>query len=153
MALTPGFQSARDLLEKLNRDRDLLDSEVTSDRFFNFVVTAYSLCDWVKNDPAVPANAKTALATFRQSVELQVCRDLANSLKHYKLNGPSQQGAITSGTDVGQGWGMGRWGYGGWGVGEQQITIDLNDGTTFNALQFAATVLQQWQGFFAVNQL
>lgn len=53
MSLTYGLETARDLFEKLSRDANLLDEEVTSDSFFNFVVTAYSLVDWVQNDPTV----------------------------------------------------------------------------------------------------
>lgn len=53
MSLTYGLKTARDLLAKLERDADLLQSEVSSDRFFNFVVTAYSLADWVQADPSV----------------------------------------------------------------------------------------------------
>jgi hypothetical protein len=29
-------------------------AEVTTDRFFDFVITGYSLIDWVKKDPAMP---------------------------------------------------------------------------------------------------
>lgn len=98
MSLAPGFQSARDLLEKLRRDLDLLEREVTSDGFFNFVVTAYSLFDSIENDGDVPAPAKTALRALRQSTKLEVCRDLANSFKHFQLNVPSQRNAITAST-------------------------------------------------------
>src|ERR1700687_3524557 len=35
-----------------------LEEEVTSDRLFNFVVTGYSMIDWVENDPNVPPAAK-----------------------------------------------------------------------------------------------
>jgi hypothetical protein len=64
MSLTYGLSTAKELLEKLQRDAALLDEEVTSDRFFNFVVTGYSLIDWVKNDPVVPAAAKVVVSSF-----------------------------------------------------------------------------------------
>jgi len=55
MTLKYGLRSPRDLLEKLKRDAMLLDEDVTSDRFFNFVVTGYSLVDWAKERPFNPA--------------------------------------------------------------------------------------------------
>ncbi|WP_431229142.1 hypothetical protein [Burkholderia contaminans] len=153
MALTPGFGTAGDLLQKLHRDQSLLDSEVTADRFFNFVVTAYSLVDWVANDPHVPLPAKEALTAFRQAVELKICRDIANSMKHFQLNSQSRQKSITAGTGLDQGFGRGRWGHGGFGIGEPEITVELNDGSNFDALVFAASVLQLWRSFFSTHQI
>lgn len=79
MALTCGLRSPRDLLEKLKRDAALLDEEVTSDRFFNFVVTGYSIIDWVKNDPSSPSSAISAVETMGTDRWIKVCGDLANS--------------------------------------------------------------------------
>lgn len=46
--------SSQDLFAKLQRDAALLvDDEVTTDRFFNFVITGYSLIDWVKVDASL----------------------------------------------------------------------------------------------------
>jgi hypothetical protein len=42
----------------LQRDAAGLEEEVTSDRLFNFVVTGYSMIDWVENDPNVPPAAR-----------------------------------------------------------------------------------------------
>lgn len=93
MSLTFGLSSARDLFAKLQRDADALEEEVTSDRFFNFVVTAYSLIDWVFHDPATPAAARPKVDRIQQGLDslcrnkwLKICRDLSNSCKHFKLN-------------------------------------------------------------------
>jgi hypothetical protein len=64
MYLTYGLLSARSLYEKLQRDAEALKEEVNSDRFFNFVVTGYSLIDWVKKDPSVPQTAQNDLTIF-----------------------------------------------------------------------------------------
>ena len=85
MSLTYGLQTAKELLEKLRRDAALLDEEVSSDRFFNFVVTGYSLIDWIKNDPAVPAAAKAAVSPLYSDPWLKVCGDLATASKHFIL--------------------------------------------------------------------
>ena len=55
MTRTYGLKTAKDLLAKLERDAQHLRNEVSSDLFFNFSVTAYSLVDWISNDPSVPA--------------------------------------------------------------------------------------------------
>jgi hypothetical protein len=47
MTFTYGLKTARDLLEKLKWDGSRLDHEVTSGSFFNFVITGYSLIDWL----------------------------------------------------------------------------------------------------------
>src|SRR6266581_1034712 len=78
--LLPGsLRSAADLLQKVRRDAALLDEEVTSDRFFNFVVTAYSLIDWIDHDPTVPITAKAPaeIAALRADPWLLLCGDAA----------------------------------------------------------------------------
>lgn len=145
MSLTYGLATAKDLLEKLERDAALLDEEVTSDRFFNFVVTGYSLIDWVKNDPSVPSAARTAVSSLYSDPWLQVCGDIANASKHFVLK---KRTPITAGTTSKQGWGLGRWGKGGWGVGEESIIVTLNDATTYSGLDLMKGVLHTWKDFF-----
>ena len=53
MSLRYGLLTARDLFEKLERDFEVLDGQVTSDAVFNFVVTAYHLCEWITEDPSI----------------------------------------------------------------------------------------------------
>src|SRR5207244_10951499 len=85
MQLTPGLQTAKDLHEKLKRDAGLLQEEVTSDRFFNFVITGWSLVDWVQNDTTVPLHLKCAVVGLRNNQWLKVCGDLATAAKHFAL--------------------------------------------------------------------
>jgi hypothetical protein len=146
MSLTYGLRSARDLLEKLKRDLALLDEEVTSDRFFNFVLTGYSLIDWVNHDPAANPAARAAATAMHQDKWIKVCGDLANSSKHVIL---TRRNPITADAASRQGgFGQGRFGKGGWGVGEEEIVIELKDKTSINCLAFAAQVVQIWEAFF-----
>jgi hypothetical protein len=62
--LTCGLKASRDLFERLKRDGRLLDEEVTSDRFFNFVIAGYSLIDWVKHKPTVARSVSRASSPF-----------------------------------------------------------------------------------------
>jgi hypothetical protein len=154
MSLTYGLQTARDLLEKLRRDAKLLDDEVSSDRFFNFVITGYSLIKWVEKDPSVPVSAKTKpeIDGLYKNHWLKVCGDIANASKHFTLDLKKRK-PITSGANVSTGWGCGRWGKGGWGVGEEQIDIVLNDGTAISGLNFITNVLKEWEQFFKKHNI
>jgi hypothetical protein len=140
----------RDLFAKLQRDADALDEEVTSDRLFNFVVTGYSMIDWVKNDPAVPASAKAAIAVqdLYKDKWLKVCGDLATASKHFKL---TRRVPVTSSATTSQGYGVSRYGKGGYGVGEESIEVQLNDGTTFHCLELVQGVVDSWQTFFSAH--
>jgi hypothetical protein len=147
--LLPGsLRSASDLLQKARRDAALLEDEVTSDRFFNFVVTAYSLIDWIRHDPAVPSAAKTAgeIASLRADPWLVLCGDAATGAKHFKL---TQRTPTASKVSAISGWGVGRYGKGKWGVGEEMITVHMPDGRVYGALELVAGVLGTWTAFFA----
>lgn len=88
MGLTYGLSTVCDLFAKLQRDAALLEEEVTSDRLFNFVVTGWSLVDWIKNDPSVPACAKerSLIKGLRADRWVQICGDLATASKHFSFD-------------------------------------------------------------------
>lgn len=131
--------SPRDLFAKLKRDASLLvDDEVTTDRFFNFVITGYSLIDWIKADPAFAHLSPQALYDNQW---LKVCGDLATASKHFQL---TKRQPITSSARSSQGFGVGRFGRGGFGVGEEAIEITLNDGTVIDGLDFVQRVVDVW---------
>jgi|SRR6476661_77771 len=145
MALTYGLSSARSLYEKLQRDAEALEEEVNSDRFFNFVVTGYSLVEWVEKDPSVLQTAQTAVEDIRRDQWIKRCRDLANASKHFTLNYPP----ITSSATSEQGFGVGRYGLGGFGLGEETINVTLTDGSSFDCLELVERVMKTWNDFFS----
>ena len=150
MALTFSFISINDLYEKLKRDASALEHEVTSDYFFNFVVTGYSMIDWVKNDPYVPYTAKSSniLEGLYNDQWLKVCGDLATACKHYTL---SKRKPITLSAIASSGFGVGRFGNGGYGFGEESIEVQLSDGSSFYCLDLVRGVLLTWQTFFSTH--
>lgn len=150
MTLTFGLTTVRDLFSKLERDADALDDEVTSDRLFNFVVTSYSLIDWIKNDPLVPASAKASSAIHGLYGDkwLKICGDLATASKHFTL---TTRVPVTAAATTAQGFGVGRYGKGGYGVGEEGIEVHLNDGTTLPCLDLAQGVITSWRAFFTIH--
>jgi len=153
MSRTYGLRTARDLLAKLERDAQLLREEVSSDRFFNFVVTAYSLADWIQNDPSVPGSAKAALTSFRGQSQIQICRDLANASKHFQLDPHRNPNPTVASADSDQGFGVGRFGAGGFGVGEEEITVWLSAGNGVNGLNVMEDALREWKAFFQTHAI
>jgi hypothetical protein len=117
---------------------------------FNFVVTGYSMIDWVKNDPSVPATAKagSVVQDLYKDKWLKVCGDLATASKHFTL---TSRVPITSAATTAQGFGLGRYGKGGYGVGEESIEVQLNDGTSFHCLDLVQGVVASWQSFFLAH--
>jgi hypothetical protein len=152
VSLTFGITTTRELYEKLKRDSSALQEEVSSDRFFNFVVTGYSMIDWVKNDPNVPTTAKElqVIDSLYQDPWLKVCGDLAIAVKHFKL---TTRKSITSSADSSQGYRVGRFGHGGFGVGEESIDVILNDGTTYNCLTLVQGVVDKWEKFLSTHNI
>lgn len=144
----PGIQGARDLLEKLNRELARFEQEVSADNFANLVITAYSICDWISNDPAVPASARDALPNARNTPSLLACRDLANGTKHFRLSYPNH--IVADATCV-TAFGMGRYGAGPYGVGEPTIQVTLLDGSIVNGLDLARNATAEWRQFFATH--
>lgn len=144
MPLHPGFETAADLYHKLKCDAATITKAVTPHNFFNFVITAHSLCDWAERDPSVSSTAHAAVANVRVSPWLQMCRDVANGSKHFEVT--SYEPSVTdSHGDVG--YGSGRFGRGDYSVGEWSITLEHNN-NTHEALTVVAQVMAVWHTFF-----
>ena len=147
--ISPGaLRSATDLFGKVRRDAKLLQDELSSDRVFNLVVTAYSLIDWIKNDPAVPAAAKqpSEIDSLYGDRWLKLCGDLATAAKHFEL---TQRSLTAAGVAAEQGYGMGRFEKGGYDVGEEQTSVHLPDGSAHGVLEMVQGAQRTWQTFFA----
>jgi len=136
------LSSSRDLFGKLQRDAALLEQEVTTDRFFNFVITGYSLIDWVRKDPAM-TGVNIAIDALR--ADLKICGELANAAKHFRL---TRRTPVTKAASSKQGYGVGRYGVGRYGIGEESITVELNDGKQMSCLDLVNNVIAVWRKFF-----
>ena len=147
MSLTPGLNSAVDLFHKLQRDVAQLNRAVTHDQFFNLVITRYSLIDWVKNDPSLPAAAGTpaSITGLHKEPWLKVCGDLANASKHFVL---TTRKPVVREVTSNSGFGIGRYGKGAFGEGERDIEVHIDGAPIWSALEFSVGVLQVWIAFF-----
>jgi hypothetical protein len=144
----PGIKSTRELFDKAVRELAKLEDKVSPDNFANFVITAYSICDWVEKDPAVPALARSDLQAFRSTPAMAACRDLANGTKHFLLNYPN---TVVVDATCTTGFGMGRYSKGPYGVGEPTIQVTLVDGTVADGLQLAREITDEWRKFLATH--
>ena len=152
VALRYGLRSPRDLYEKARRDAAKLREEVTSDGFFNFVITAYSVADWIENDLRLPDTVRADPVARKHGGDpiLLLCGEIANGSKHFRLTKADPHArSITSD----RGFGMGRFGCGPFGVGEESIVIMMADGTQQPCPEFVEQVLAFWESFFATHQI
>jgi hypothetical protein len=140
-----GFNSSLDLFHKVERDKEDLISVVTPDTFFNFVVTAHSLVDWVKNDRMVSEKARQECKKLAKNDQwLLACRELANGSKHFFIN---RSEPIVEKVEAFNGYGKGRYGTRDYGQGEWSITVSW-DGKEYTALEFAEPIVSIWAAFF-----
>lgn len=147
MTQHPGLQTVRDLLGKLERELGRLQSDVSADTYFNFAVTAYHICDWIEGDSTVPNAARRDLPNVRRLLPIQVCRDIANGSKHFRLN--YTNAVVADATCIAPSYDVGRYGAGPFGVGESVIQVTLADGTLRDGLELAREATRLWRDFFA----
>ena len=96
MKLLFKFQSPKELLHKIERDKkrvfNALQNKKTTeicDSFFDFVLTAHSLRDWLRKYKKVTKKEINDICDNYS--ELEVCRDIANANKHFGLNQDSEK--------------------------------------------------------------
>lgn len=150
MTLRFGLQSSKDLLQKIIAEGEMLEKEITSYTLFNFVTSAYHLCEWIEKDQSVPEAAKQAVTTVKTAQSIRICRDLTNATKHFNLK-KGYKNQVASDATSSSGFGRGRFGCGGFGVGEEIIEIDLLDGSTIAVLNLKNSVIEIWKAFFQVH--
>ena len=146
MPLPDKYKNILMMWKKLIAGHVLLLQEFSLERFNEFALTPYHLHDWVRADSAASAAAKADADALMTTIELQACRDAANTYKHRKPGRPP--GNSTNDTDVDQGFGVGGFGNGGFGVGEEQATITMLDGTVFDGLDLSHRVYKLWTDYF-----
>jgi hypothetical protein len=148
MSLTYGLRTAADLFAKLGRDYQLLAERVTSDGLFNFIVTARHLPEWIQKDPASTAEVRQRVDVLVTSPVFKACRDIADASKHFGLTPRRANKTSVSEATSARAFGVGRYGRGPYGVGEELITITMDDGTDLEALAFANELVKGFESLF-----
>jgi hypothetical protein len=124
----------RFLIRVQNEDRD---SIVYDDDLWAFFQNAWHLKDWIKHDSSISTKSRERIRKAAEaSDELQVCADLANRSKHFKLTNKRRDADVTSrNTTVFPGANR-----------DSELThiITLDDGTQLIAQELAKTVVDLW---------
>lgn len=80
------FERPRNLYEKLVRDNQRLEEEISGDNLFTFISTTVSLQPWIKNSPL--SSSETMNRIMRKIVRhpyIKICKDISISKAVFKL--------------------------------------------------------------------
>ena len=104
------------------------------DFLYAFFENAFHLRDWLIDTGAV--SGKDLQAFFDSNEEMRLCRDLANSHKHYSLSSkPSQRIPPSEARE--------------WNWDSSVSLVILSNGRKHDALELAARILRLWEEFAA----
>ena len=141
-------KSAAEHHQKLLRVLARIEQAVHRDDLDDFFKTAYHLLEITEADPQATPAQKAAAAALRGDQDLQVCRDIANRQKHFKVDPKRNPAPKAKGAAIHEGYGIGRYGRGAYGAGEQRARIHLSDGTQVDALDLVRSVAAKWAAVF-----
>ena len=88
------FEYPGNLYEKLIRDNDRLEEEISGDNLFTFISTTSSLQPWIKNSPL--SSSETINRLMRKIVRhpyVKICKDVSLSKTVFKLEISSDNSA------------------------------------------------------------
>jgi len=146
MKLTYRFQSPHDLLEKLRRERERFSksyltgpSAEVADHFWNFVVTAYHVKDWLKKHSTTQYTKQDVESYVKGSVVLSACRDLCNAGKHFAIDNYTPVVTSAPHESAGPQTIM---------AGFSKIKVPMPDGTALEALALTGKAITEWEQFF-----
>jgi hypothetical protein len=120
-------------------------SENYQDDVYAFFLNCYHLKDWIRNDQSTGAAAGKVEKFVENSVELNLCRDICNSIKHLKLK------CSKSGKDPRFGRRDNKLDLGG---GAPTIAVNYEIQTTtgpIDAFELATKCIRAWESFFESN--
>lgn len=86
MLITHNFHTPRNVYEKLTRDAQKLDMEISGDNMFNFISTACHLQEWIKNSPTKESET---IHRFNKSLadneKLKICKEILGASKQFEI--------------------------------------------------------------------
>jgi hypothetical protein len=135
--MTGGWQAQLDRLRRwYHRASNATDPLDRWDYVNAFFENALHLRDWLDDTGTVPeADLKKF---FDANEEMRLCRDLANSHKHYSLNHPSQSTPPSEIREYSPGSGN---------LHSNASLMILRDGKKYDAFDLAKRILQLWEAF------
>lgn len=87
MLVTHSFHTPRNLYEKLTRDAQKLDMEISGDNMFNFLSTACHLSEWIKKSAPTKSNEtiKRINKMLQEDENLKLCKEILKAAKHFEI--------------------------------------------------------------------
>lgn len=171
MSFISGIDEPKDMLLKLVREGNRINFEENPenvmDHFFNFSVTAHSLRDWCINHLSQQGNKNQLNQTWDTEKHLVIAKDIANSVKHFKITmyTPDVKGTSSSTT---QGVAF----YLNENIPEKMekaqqsaeyresqtqenpsFIVTFTDGTTENLTDYVVKTIKYWVGYFDSNDI
>ncbi len=138
--MTGGWQSQLDRVRRWYvRAVNAVDATDRWDFLYAFFEGALHLRDWLK-DPGA-ASQKDLEALFGEP-DMCLCRDLANSHKHYSLRHPSQPAPPSEAREDSPGTGS---------LGGDISLVVLSDGVKHDAFDLAGRILRRWEVFILTH--
>ena len=110
------------------------------DFLYAFFENAFHLRDWLQDTGG--ATATDLQAFFDAHEDMRLCRDLANSHKHYSISHPSQPIPPSEAREYSPGTGN---------LGTDVSLVILSDGKQHNPFELAGRVLRLWEGFISAG--
>ena len=128
------------MLSKAKRELERLEAEESVDHVFNLFTTLYHVADYLK-----PYVSEGDISTLKSEPNMKLCADVCNKAKHMKLersradistyaNSGAIGGAAINAIPLN-------------GAGERWVLWE--DGTKIEVVQFAKTVIERFEKFFA----
>jgi len=77
------LETSKDLYGKLKHDFQALTKEENSYNYFNFVVTANHLVEWISKDDKLPISFRQRAEEIRSVWQHELIQDMANRGKHF----------------------------------------------------------------------
>ena len=106
------------------------------DFLYAFFESAFHLRDWLLDAGA--ASERDIRTLFEGAEEMRLCRDLANSHKHFSLYDPSQPLPPSEALEFAAGFGN---------LDTDTSLVVLSDGKKHDAFELATKVLRSWEAF------
>jgi hypothetical protein len=89
------FSTPRNLYEKLLRESERFDNEPSGDNFFNFIVTAVHLKEWVKKAPiSTHEGAKRMLDKISKNELMKQCAECVSGSSSYVFSVDKANGTV-----------------------------------------------------------
>lgn len=110
------------------------------DFFYAFFESAFHLRDWLRDSDAATSEALDSF--FDGTAEMRLCRDLANSHKHFSIRNPSQPHPPSEVHEYSPEAGS---------LADDVSLVILSDGEKYDAFELAQRVFSHWASFLSAN--